>query len=41
VAELGLAQADDAVLLARARELDRIFVTRDRDSGLKIVEFHP
>ena len=33
VAELGLAQADDAVLLARARALDRIFITRDRDFG--------
>jgi len=30
---IGLAEADDAVLLARARAEGRIFVTRDRDFG--------
>lgn len=30
---LGLAEADDSVLLARARAEGRIFVTRDRDFG--------
>lgn len=31
--QLGLAQAEDAELLRVAHELDRIFVTRDRDFG--------
>jgi len=33
VAQLGLAQADDAELLRVAHEQKRIFVTRDRDFG--------
>ena len=33
VAQLGLAQADDAVLLRVADEQGRLFVTRDRDFG--------
>lgn len=32
-AELGLSRADDKVLLDKAHELERIFVTRDRDYG--------
>jgi predicted nuclease of predicted toxin-antitoxin system len=32
-AQLGLAQANDAVLLQVARQQGRIFVTRDRDFG--------
>ncbi len=32
-AELGCSRSRDADLLQRARELDRIFVTRDRGSG--------
>jgi predicted nuclease of predicted toxin-antitoxin system len=31
--ELGLAQADDAVLLSTAQSLGKILVTRDRDFG--------
>ena len=31
--EAGLSTADDSVLLERAQELGRIFVTRDRDFG--------
>jgi predicted nuclease of predicted toxin-antitoxin system len=38
VAKIGLAQADDSVLLETAHNQDRIFVTRDRDfSGLVFV----
>ena len=33
VARIGLAQASDTDLLKQAHELDRIFVTRDRDFG--------
>ncbi len=33
VAELGMAQASDEENLKKALELDRIFVTRDRDYG--------
>jgi predicted nuclease of predicted toxin-antitoxin system len=33
VAQIGLAQAADSDLLQKARELGRIFVTRDRDFG--------
>ncbi|MBI4672622.1 MAG: DUF5615 family PIN-like protein [Chloroflexi bacterium] len=33
VAELGLAQADDTVLLETARTQERIFVSRDHDFG--------
>jgi predicted nuclease of predicted toxin-antitoxin system len=33
VAQIGLARADDVDLLKKARELKRIFVTRDRDFG--------
>ncbi len=33
VAQIGLAQGDDSVLLKIAREQDRIFVSRDRDFG--------
>lgn len=33
VAQIGLSQADDSDLLKKAQELDRIFVTRDRDFG--------
>jgi predicted nuclease of predicted toxin-antitoxin system len=32
-AQLGLAQAEDDELLRVARELERVFVTRDRDFG--------
>ena len=39
VAQIGLSQADDSDLLKKAQELDRIFVTRDRDfGGLVFVE---
>ena len=33
VAQIGLSRADDSDLLKKAQELDRIFVTRDRDFG--------
>jgi predicted nuclease of predicted toxin-antitoxin system len=33
VAALGLARASDSDLLHKAQELDRLFVTRDRDFG--------
>ena len=33
VAQIGLAQADDLELLLKAQELERIFITRDRDFG--------
>jgi predicted nuclease of predicted toxin-antitoxin system len=33
VAEIGMSQADDSNLLKKAQELNRIFVTRDRDFG--------
>lgn len=33
VAELGLAQEDDTILLQKAQETNRIFITRDRDFG--------
>lgn len=33
VAQIGLAQAADSDLLQKARELNRIFITRDRDFG--------
>jgi predicted nuclease of predicted toxin-antitoxin system len=33
VAQIGLARADDTDLLQKAQELNRIFVTRDRDFG--------
>lgn len=33
VAQIGLSQADDMILLRKAKEQDRIFVTRDRDFG--------
>lgn len=33
VASIGLAEADDALLLTTARDQQRIFVTRDRDFG--------
>ena len=33
VAQIGLAQAADSDLLQKAQELERIFVTRDRDFG--------
>jgi predicted nuclease of predicted toxin-antitoxin system len=33
VAQIGLAQATDSDLLQKAQELERIFVTRDRDFG--------
>jgi predicted nuclease of predicted toxin-antitoxin system len=33
VAAIGLAEADDEVLLQTAHQLERIFVTRDRDYG--------
>ena len=33
VAQLGLAQADDAALLRVAHEQGRVFITRDRDFG--------
>jgi predicted nuclease of predicted toxin-antitoxin system len=37
--ELGLSEADDKDLLRKAKELNRIFVTRDRDfGGLVFVE---
>jgi predicted nuclease of predicted toxin-antitoxin system len=32
-ADLGLSRADDKTLLDKAHELERIFVTRDRDYG--------
>lgn len=31
--ELGLHRADDTVLLRKARELDRLFLSRDKDFG--------
>jgi predicted nuclease of predicted toxin-antitoxin system len=34
--ELGMAQADDADLLRKAHELERIFVTRDRDFSVLV-----
>ena len=40
VAEIGLARADDEIILARARELDRILVTRDRDFGTLVFAKH-
>ena len=33
VAQIGLAQGEDAELLQKAQELERIFITRDRDFG--------
>jgi len=33
IKELGLEQAADLLLLQKAKELERIFVTRDRDFG--------
>ncbi len=33
VAELGLSQEDDTVLLQKAQKDNRIFITRDRDFG--------
>jgi predicted nuclease of predicted toxin-antitoxin system len=40
-AQLGLAQAEDTVLLRVARDQGRIFVTRDRDfGGLVFVQGH-
>ena len=40
VAEIGLARADDEIILARARELGRILVTRDRDFGTLVFAKH-
>jgi predicted nuclease of predicted toxin-antitoxin system len=40
VAEIGLARADDEIILARARELGRILVTRDRDFGTLVFVRH-
>jgi predicted nuclease of predicted toxin-antitoxin system len=41
VADIGLAEADDEVLLQTAHQLGRIFVTRDRDYGnLVFVKAH-
>ena len=40
VAEIGLARADDETILARARELGRILVTRDRDFGTLVFAKH-
>ncbi len=33
VAQLGLSQADDSILLKKAQEKKRLFVSRDRDFG--------
>ena len=38
--DLGTPKATDAELLARAREMERLFVTRDRDFGRLVVLEH-